>query len=147
MGSHVVPPVDKLDATCLITPTFAFVSKGAVALHWPVVNSPHMLEKLGRRELEAKRLEDDARYVPGTFIEHQMCCRFADWQPCDTALSSPWILEVENCYIYSPKYVSCLLLVIINVSFSKVYSLAAAFKYIFCVIPSFPLPSRDPNDF
>ncbi|MEW5319838.1 MAG: hypothetical protein WDW38_010963 [Sanguina aurantia] len=35
--------------------------KGAVALHWPVVNSPHMLEKLGRRELEAKRLEDDAR--------------------------------------------------------------------------------------
>ena len=31
-------------------------------LHWPVVNSPHMEEKLGRREMEQKRKEDAIKY-------------------------------------------------------------------------------------
>lgn len=32
-----------------------------VALHWPVVQSKGLQERLGRREMEEKRLEDDAR--------------------------------------------------------------------------------------
>lgn len=38
--------------------------QGSHALHWPLVLSPGTLvERLGRRELEAKRLEDDRRWA------------------------------------------------------------------------------------
>ena len=30
-------------------------------LHWPLINSPHMRERLARRELEKKRIEDASR--------------------------------------------------------------------------------------
>lgn len=41
--------------------------QGAFGLHFPVHNTPHLAEKLGRRQLEAKRVEDGeraARAVP-----------------------------------------------------------------------------------
>ena len=41
-------------------------TQGSIPLHWPLVNRPGlMLERLGRKELEAKRLEDDQRCVRG----------------------------------------------------------------------------------
>jgi hypothetical protein len=40
------------------------LAQGAVPLHWPLVNAPgHMLEVLGRQELEKKRQEDGAAYL------------------------------------------------------------------------------------
>ncbi|GAX76440.1 hypothetical protein CEUSTIGMA_g3885.t1 [Chlamydomonas eustigma] len=36
--------------------------KGVWPLHWPVVNSSHMEEKLARREMERKRKEDEFRF-------------------------------------------------------------------------------------
>ena len=42
----------------------AAVAQGSSPLHWPLVAAPGlMLERLGRKEMEAKRLEDDARWA------------------------------------------------------------------------------------
>lgn len=32
--------------------------QGSFALHWPLINSDHLRERLAKRELESKRLED-----------------------------------------------------------------------------------------
>eukprot|EP00798_Chlamydomonas_sp_ICE-L_P027688 gene27688-7329_t len=47
---------------------------GKWMLHWPLVNSPHMLEKLARQEMEKKRAEDAQRFgmVPEQYSS--TCC-------------------------------------------------------------------------
>lgn len=36
-------------------------AQGSFPLHWPLVNSEHLREKLGRRELDRKRIEDSEK--------------------------------------------------------------------------------------
>lgn len=33
-------------------------NQGSFPLHWPLINSDHMRERLAKRELERKRIED-----------------------------------------------------------------------------------------
>ena len=47
--------------------------QGVWPLHWPVVNSPHMEEKLGRREMELKRKEDALRCGGGVRVCGEIC--------------------------------------------------------------------------
>ncbi len=43
------------------TTPFSSPAQGAFGLHFPVHNTPHMGEKLGRKQLERKRVEDGER--------------------------------------------------------------------------------------
>ena len=38
-------------------------SQGSHGLHWPLINSNHMMDVLGKRQMEEKKKEDAKRYL------------------------------------------------------------------------------------
>ena len=71
--------------------------RGAVPLHWPLVNSAHMRGRLARRELEQKRREDAARLALQD-LNARSEAELAVIRAFKAAAASAAVNKKEDCY-------------------------------------------------